>query len=64
VLNDYVDRFRAYPDCDRMVFACHSPSPALAAHAPIDKVQLWLADALAAKALHAGLLDWLIERVR
>ncbi|MFZ2029684.1 MAG: restriction endonuclease [Vitreimonas sp.] len=66
VLDDYIERFRAYPGVDRMVFACHSPSPALIARAAAatERVDLWLADTLAQKAVRAGLFDWLIEQAR
>lgn len=66
VLDDYIDRFRAYPGVDRMVFACHSPSTALTAHkaTPPAGADLWFAETLAHKAVRAGLFDWLIERVR
>lgn len=66
VLDDYIERFRAYAGADRMVFACHSPSPALAKRCAEarDHVDLWFADTLARKAVRAGLFDWLIERVR
>lgn len=66
VLEDYVERFRAYSGADRMVFACHSPSPALAKLRPeaADHVDLWFAETLAQKAISSGLFDWLIARVR
>ncbi len=66
VLDDYIERFRAYGGADRMVFACHSPTPALIARAAAatERVDLWLADTLAQKAVRAGLFDWLIEQAR
>lgn len=62
-LHDYVSRFRAYPNVQRMFFVCHSPSAKLQTTPPAPGVELWFGDALAAKALQAGLFDWLIERV-
>jgi hypothetical protein len=64
VFNDYVERFRAYEGCSRMFFVCHSPSAALSTATPPDSVDLWGIEAIADKALRAGLFDWLIERVR
>lgn len=64
VLRDYVERFAGYPDCSRMFFVCHSPSPAQRLVTPPDGVELWFVETLADKALRSGLLDWLIERAR
>lgn len=65
VLEDYIARFKARGDCGRMFFICHSPSPALAKQANgYAAIDLWLGDSLAAKALRAGLFDWIVDRVR
>lgn len=67
VLNKYVACFeKDWPDCDRMIFVCHSPSRPLAARAndKIPDVDLWFGDTLARKAVEAGLLGWLIDRAR
>lgn len=62
VLEDYLQRFRAQRDMDRLFFVCHSfrgpaPSPAPGFH-------VWLGSEVAQKAIQAGLLDWLLERRR
>lgn len=65
VLQDYIERYRNYPDCSRLFFVCHSPSPALERlrDVPAD-VDLWFKDRLTRKVLQSGLLDWVIDRVR
>lgn len=64
VLADYLNRFEAHA-CERMFFICHSPSPGLANAAPSDdRVALWFGDALAEQVMRAGLLDWLVQRIR
>lgn len=63
VLEDYVQRFAAH-DCERMFFVCHSPSKALSAAKAPDGAELWFGEALADQVLHAGLFDWLVQRIR
>lgn len=64
VLADYVSRYRSFGAVNRLVFACHTPTADLiqqrASTAP--DIDLWFAETLAAKALRAGLFEWLIER--
>lgn len=64
VLDDYMERFASWSDCDRFFFVCHSPSTALAKRVDAPNVELWFAEEIAAKTVRAGLFDWLIERVR
>jgi len=64
MLDDYIARFASWPDCDRLVFVCHSPTPALAARAATANVELWFADKIASKVMQAGILDRLIKRAR
>ncbi|WP_310540943.1 restriction endonuclease [Phenylobacterium sp.] len=62
-LRDYVQRFADDPSFDRLFFLCHSPGGALAA--PEDpRIQVWLGPQIAEQAVKAGLLEWLIEKVR
>lgn len=63
-LERYVTLFRARTDMTRMFFVCHSPSPALRKKAPPADVDLWFAEALADKAIRAGLFEWLVQRIR
>jgi hypothetical protein len=61
VLADYLERFRA-SGMDRMFFTVHSPSSALALPADAAGVHLWQGEEVAAQAVKAGLLDWLIDK--
>jgi hypothetical protein len=63
VLDDYIERFRRDGSCDRFFFVCHSPKGTLTLP-PGSGMHLWVSGALADSALRAGLLDWLVERVR
>lgn len=61
VFRDYLERFTRDESCDRFFFTCHSPQGRI--EAPDDpNVHLWLADALAEKAVQAGLVDWLVQK--
>lgn len=61
MLKDYVGKFEAYPGVDRFIFACHSPSAALA---PPDnpRLTLWLRSDLAARVVSSGLTHWVLAR--
>lgn len=63
VLQDYVDRYREYGDCNRMFFICHSPNGRLRQQAVSPDVELWFADTIARKAVRAGQYEWLVQRV-
>jgi hypothetical protein len=54
-------KFERYPEMDRFIFACHTASAGVSAPEG-GRVQLWLGDQLAAKAVAAGLVDWLLAR--
>ncbi len=49
-----------------MVFACHSPNPALLQRkaAAVKGLDLWFGRDLAEKSVNAGLYGWLVERIR
>ncbi|HVY88320.1 MAG TPA: restriction endonuclease [Hyphomonadaceae bacterium] len=64
VLQDYIERFREYGDCDRMFFVCHSPAGKLRVHSVPAGVEMWFAETVAQKAVRAGLFEWVVERVR
>ena len=62
-LNEYVDRCLGNGHSfDRLFFVCHTPTGDLSG---MDDraVPIWTGHALAAKAVNAGLFDWLVERV-
>ena len=62
-LRDYQARFEEYPNMDRFFFACHTPRGPL--EAPKDpRSYLWLRPELAAQAVDAGLVEWLLARRR
>ncbi len=62
VFEDYLRRFRAQRDIDRLFFVCHS----FRGSKPLQTigVHVWLRSEVAQKAIKAGLLDWLLERRR
>lgn len=64
VLEDYIDRFREYGDCNRMFFVCHSPKGKLRQQTALPDVELWFVETVAEKAIRAGLFQWLVQRVR
>lgn len=47
-----------------MIFACHSPSKALAKRASMSGLDLWFGETLARKAVETGMFGWLVDRVR
>ncbi len=63
VLSRYMDLYRARTDCARMIFACHTPEGKWPATHD-DDIQIWCGEKLAAQALDAGLMDWLVQRAR
>jgi hypothetical protein len=65
VLTDYIDRFRASGDCDRMFFVCHSPTGALRkTQEGADDIDIWTGRQLAEKVVRSGLFDWVVAQVR
>lgn len=61
-LTDYVKRFEADGSCQHFFFVCHGGKGALRLPDQPPHYHLWLADEVAARAIEAGLLDWLIAR--
>ena len=47
---------------DRLTFVCHSPRETIETDEAEANIQLWTGESLAAKAIQAGLLEWIIER--
>jgi hypothetical protein len=63
ILNDYVGRFERYPGVDRLLLACHTwlgRPPEIAD----TRVQVWGGPELAKQVVGAGLVDWVLERLR
>lgn len=60
VLEDYLRRFRAQRDMDRLFFVCHSFRGSTPPQ--MTGVHVWLRSEVAQKAIQAGFLDWLLER--
>lgn len=61
-LADYVKRFEADGSCQHFFFVCHGGKGALHLPEQRPRYHLWLADEVAARAIEAGLLDWLKAR--
>lgn len=64
ILEDYINRFREYGDCDRMFFICHSPKGRLREQTCPPDVEMWFADTIARKAMRAGQYDWLVQQLQ
>jgi hypothetical protein len=63
VLDGCLAAFEASPLANRFFFVCHSPKGTLTLPAEIaDRARVWALDDLAAAALEAGLVDWLIDK--
>jgi hypothetical protein len=62
VFADYLERFAADPGYSRMFFVCHSPRGQFATPWTNKPVHIWAGEAIAQKAIAAGLLDWLVEK--
>ncbi|MEJ0058469.1 MAG: restriction endonuclease [Terricaulis sp.] len=64
ILADYVERFRASGDCNRMFFVCHSPTDAIHSAQECSDIDIWTSRQLASKVVQSGLFDWVVTRVR
>ena len=62
VLDEVIANFDDQPICKRMIFACHSPVGELGVGGRSDII-IWARAAIAERAVQAGLVDWLLQRV-
>jgi hypothetical protein len=60
-LEDYLRRFEADGSCQRFFYICHG-NERMSLPEARPHLHLWQADDVAARAIEAGLLDWLIAR--
>ena len=60
-LDDYIARYKADGSCDRFFYICHGNEGLALAHDD-PAMHLWRASDVAAQAIEAGLLDWVMER--
>ena len=60
-LEDYLQRFEADGSCQRFFYVCHG-GKGVSLPDPMPNHHLWQAEDVAAQAIEAGLLDWLLAR--
>ena len=60
-LGDYIARYKADGSCDRFFYVCHGPD-SLTLPYEDTAMHLWRAGDVAAQAIEAGLIDWIMER--